>query len=246
LVCGVCSILVSSAAVGLKERQKANQILDRQKQVLLVTGLMKPEDRLSADEVRETFKQNITPRVITLETGEYADDVNVETFDQRRMAKDPATSTKAPPNEAQILRLPNQALVYLVQKDGAIDQIVLPVEGKGLWSTLYGYFSLDKDTCTVRGLTFYEQNETPGLGGEIENPRWKALWPGRKVYNKDWKPDIQVIKGQAGSPQEDPHRVDGLSGATLTSRGVQNLLLFWVSDDGFGPYLTKLRTSGGS
>jgi len=100
---------------------------------------------------------------------------------------------------------------------------------------------MDKDTTTIRGLTFYAHGETPGLGGEVDNPRWKALWPGRKAFDENWKPDIRVIKGQAGSPETDPHHVDGLSGATLTSRGVTNLLLFWLGDQGFGPYLQQFR-----
>lgn len=244
LVCAVCSVLVSGAAVGLRERQIANQILDRQTKVLLVTGLMKEGERLSKDEIQNRFQQNIQPRIIELDTGEYDDSIPVATFDQQRYAKDTATSKAAPDNEARVRRLPNHALVYHVIRDGAPSEIVLPIEGMGLWSILYGYLALDKDTTTIRGITFYEHAETPGLGGEIDNPRWKALWPGRKAYDENWTPKIQVIKGQAGSPETDPHRIDGLSGATLTGRGVSNLLTFWLGENGFGPYLKKVREQG--
>lgn len=241
IVCGICSILVSGAAVGLKERQKQNVILDRQSKVLMVTGLMQPGEKLSKAEIQQRFKDNIEARIVTLKTGEYNDAIDAATYDQRKATDDPALSEAVAENPARVLRVPRDALIYRVLKDGKTDQLVLPVQGKGLWSTLYGYLALDKDTTTIRGLTFYEHGETPGLGGEVDNPRWKALWPGRKAYDENWTPDIRVIKGQAGSPESDPHHVDGLSGATLTSRGVSNLLLFWLGDQGFGPYLQQFR-----
>src|SRR5262249_21974321 len=138
-------------------------------------------------------------------------------FDQRKAQKDPAQSHEAPPNQAKVLRVPNNALVYNVLKNGQVDTIILPIEGYGLWSTLYGFLALDKDGNTVKGITFYQHGETPGLGGEVDNPKWKALWPGRKVYGPDGKPQLGVVKGQAGPAKDDPFRVDGLSGATITS-----------------------------
>ena len=244
LVCAVCSVLVSGSAVGLRDRQKRNRILDRQRNVLAVSGLVQPGTRLAADEVRERFKGSIVTRIVTLDTGEYDDSVPTDTFDQQRAAKDPATSKSAPDNASGVARLPMNAVVYHIMKEGKVDTIVLPIEGRGLWSIMRGYLALDKDTTTVRGITFYDQAETPGLGGEIDNPRWKALWPGRKVYDANWTPTIEVIKGQAGPTAEDPYRVDGLSGATLTGRGVQNLLVFWLADDGFGSYLRRFREQG--
>ena len=124
--------------------------------------------------------------------------------------------------------------------------LVLPIEGYGLWSTLYGFLALDADTKTIRGLTYYQHLETPGLGGEVDNPSWKALWPGRVAFDDTGSPVISVIKGRAGSPQEDPYRVDGLSGATITSRGVTHMLRFWLGEAGFAPYLTRFRESQAS
>lgn len=243
-VCGICSILVSSAAVGLKSRQQANQVLDRRRQVLAVSGLTTAEMAMTADAINQTFEENIKARIVTLQTGEYDDSVDPTKFNQRDASADPTRSRPAPPNQSGIMRLPNQALIYHVIREGKVEQIILPVEGTGLWSKLYGYLALDSDTNTVRGLTFYEHGETPGLGGEIENPRWQGLWPGRKVYTGDWVPAIRVIKGHAGTPEADPHRVDGLSGATLTGRGVENLINFWLGDAGFGPYLRRVRERG--
>ena len=243
-VCGICSVLVSSAAVGLRSRQQANQVLDRRKQVLAVAGLAKAGTGMAAAQINQTFEESIKPRVINLQTGEYDDSADPTKFNQREAAADPTRSRTAPTNQSGIMRLPNQALIYHVVREGKVEQIILPVEGTGLWSKLYGYLALDTDTNTVRGITFYEHGETPGLGGEIENPRWQGLWPGRKVYSDKWVPAIKVLKGTAGPPETDPHQVDGLSGATLTSRGVERLINFWLGDDGFGPYLRRVREKG--
>jgi len=128
-----------------------------------------------------------------------------------------------------------------VLKDGRVDQLVIAVEGLGMWGTIYGFVSLDSDANTVRGLTYYDHRETPGLGGEIGNPAWQALWRGRKAYDRNWRAGIRVIKGQAGTPDVDPLRVDGLSGATVTSNAITRLMQFWLSDDGYGRFLKRFR-----
>jgi Na+-transporting NADH:ubiquinone oxidoreductase subunit C len=150
----------------------------------------------------------------------------------------------APENRAGLERLPHQALVYKMVKDGELELVILPIEGKGLWSTLYGFIALGSDLRTIEGITFYEHKETPGLGGEVDNPSWKRLWEGRKAYDDDDVPKIEVVRGAAGPPEEDPYRVDGLSGATMTSRGVTYLVQFWLGEEGFGPYLDSLEEGG--
>lgn len=243
-VCVACALLVSVAAVGLKDKQDTNARLYRQKNVLLAAGLVKPGDDVSDRELLAIFDRNIRIRLVDLKSGELLPEgrIDEKNFDQRRARNDPATSRAAAPNAAQIQRLPNYAAVYLVQRQGgAIEQVVLPVEGVGMWGTCYGFIALDRDGNTVRGLTFYEQKETPGLGGEIANPKWQALWQGRKVFDAQWQPKLTVLKGHAGPPEQDPHRVDALSGATITSNGVARLIGFWFSDAGFGPYLKRFR-----
>ena len=241
-VCVVCSIFVAGSAVALKDRQEANKILDRQKNVLAVAGVMDDPGKASPDQVRDAFAEKIRPKVVDLATGAYAEGVDAATFDQRKARNDPTQSHAAPDgNAAKVLRMPNQGLVYQVMDGDKVEKLILPVEGKGLWSTLYGYVALAPDADTIQGLTFYEHAETPGLGGEVDNPRWKALWVGREVFDDAGEPAIEVIKGQAGTADADPHRVDGLSGATLTSRGVTHLMQFWMGDDGWGPYLDRVR-----
>ena len=244
VVCLFFSVIVSSAAVSLKEQQEANAVLDRQKKVLAVTGLMPAGESWTADKIESTFNDKIKAKVIDLKTGEYVDGVDAAAYDQQKASRDPERSIEAPDNRAKVGRIPHHALVYHLVADGNVDMLVLPVEGKGLWSTLYGYLALDKDVNTVRGLTLYQHAETPGLGGEVDNPKWKSLWPNRKVYDENGKVKIAVIKGTAGSPEEDPYNVDGLSGATITANGVSYLLQFWLSQDAFGPYLSKFKQQG--
>ncbi len=240
-VCLVCSVLVTSSAVTLKDRQEENKRLDRQKKILALAGLMQNDEALTPQEIDRRFQTSIEAHIVNLETGEYDTSVDPAAFDQRKAAEDPATSRVAPENRSGIRRLPNDVLIYHVVKDGKTQSLILPVEGKGLWSTLYGYLALAPDTTTVKGIVFYEHGETPGLGGEIENPNWTALWVGRKAYDETWEPDLSVIKGKAGPPESDPHHIDGLSGATLTSRGVSKLIRFWLGRNGFEPYLQKFR-----
>ncbi len=245
-VCLVCAVVVSSAAVVLADRQERNAALDKQRNVLLAAGLAGDDESLDAEAVAARFAP-ITPVVLALSTGEVAADVDPLGFDQRSAAIDPSRSTAAPDNVAGINRLPDEVLVYEVRGEaGRLDLVVLPIEGLGLWGTLYGFVALDGDLRTIRGLTFYEHKETPGLGGEVDNPRWKALWPGRLAFDDDRSPAIGVVKGPAGTVDEAPYAIDGLSGATITSRGVTNLVRFWLGPDGFGAYLTRLRDEGGA
>ena len=245
-ICIVCAVVVSSSAVSLKDKQVENATLDKQKNVLYAAGLLDPLEKVTADEVEKRF-ETIEMKVIDLETGQEVSDIDPLTFDQKREAANPKSSRLAPDNPSRIKRLPNHALVYEVRGSGGdLEAVVLPIEGYGLWGTLYGFLALESDFDTVLGITYYDHKETPGLGGLVDSLRWKAKWPGRKVYGQNGEPELTVIKGAAGPPSTDPYEVDGLSGATLTSRGVTNMVHFWLGTNGFEPYLESLaqgRTS---
>ena len=243
VICVVCAIAVSSSYVSLRERQEINQALDVQRNVLVAAGLAATDESLTPEEIEVRFTP-IQQFVIELETGEPTD-VDPATFDFRADERDPLKSRVAPVNNAGLNRGANRALVYeVLGSDGELDLVVLPVHGLGLWGILYGFVALDADLGTIRGLTYYEHGETPGLGGEVDNPRWKNRWPGRQVCSPDGNPAIEVVRGRAGTPEEDPYRVDGLAGATMTSRGVTNMLRFWFDEQGFGPYINGLRQRG--
>lgn len=146
---------------------------------------------------------------------------------------------------ANIRNRPKYVFVYQVIENNKLQKVILPIYGYGLWSTLYGFVSLGSDFQTIQGLTFYEHAETPGLGGEVDNPRWKGLWEGKKAYNESGDVAISVIKGAVdnNSPRA-PYQVDGLSGATITTRGVHNMLQYWLSDRGYGQLIETLKEGG--
>ena len=245
-VCLVCAVVVSSAAVVLADRYQRNAALDKQRNVLLAVGFATDDESLDAEEVAARFAP-ITQVVIDVATGAVTSGIDPVGFDQRAATLDGARSREAPDNAARVMRVPSQALVYEVRDEsGRLDLVVLPVEGLGLWGTLYGFIALEGDLRTIRGLTFYEHKETPGLGGEVDNPRWKMSWRGRLAFDDEFQPVIRVIKGPAGPAADAPYAVDGLSGATITSRGVTNLLRFWLGPDGLGPYLERLRDERGA
>jgi len=163
-----------------------------------VAGLLEEGQKATTEEVGRLFEENIRTRIVDLTTGEYDDSVDAATYDQRKASKDPSTSRAAPANNAGVSRLPALALVYQRVEDDEVQSLILPIEGKGLWSTLYGYLALATDTTTIEGITFYEHGETPGLGGEIDNPSWKSVWIGRQAFDENWQPAVEVIKGFAG------------------------------------------------
>ena len=238
-LCLVCSIIVSTAATLLKPKQMVNKLLDKKKNILAVSGI-----EMNGKSVDELFAQ-IETRVVDMQSGDYTDAVDANTFDQRKASKDSAYRVELN-RDQDIAKLgggrSKYASVYLVLKGDQLERIILPVKGYGLWSTMYGFLALEKDATTVSGITFYEHGETPGLGGEIENPKWQASWQGKQIVNQGGQPTLRVIKGAVNQDSADAvHQIDGLAGASLTSNGVSNLIKFWVGENGFGPYLKKLR-----
>ncbi|MCO7225076.1 Na(+)-translocating NADH-quinone reductase subunit C [Pleionea sp. CnH1-48] len=234
-LCLLCSLAVSGAAVALKKDQQANKAADVQRSILLASGLLKEGE---AGDVTALFA-NVETLIIDMESGEKVEGVDVAKFNQRKLAKTPGANKVLTKDEdiAKIKRRSKQAKVYLVRENGKLKSIVLPVHGYGLFSTLYGFIALEADTKTVVGLKYYEHKETPGLGGEIVNPQWIAKWPGRTALNDQYEPIIKLSKTGVKNDNE----IDALSGATMTSRGVENMMAYWLGKDGFGPFLKNIR-----
>ena len=243
VVCLVSSVFVAGAAVALKPTQAENRLLDKQRSILAIAGLGEPG--MSGKEVKALYNERIIAKLVDLETGTFSDEFDPQTFDPLVAAKDPALSEALPGSEdiASIKRRERYSTVYIVEEDGKLDTLILPVRGYGLWSTLYGFLALKGDLNTVAGFGFYQHGETPGLGGEVDNPKWRGLWTGKELFDDNDKLAIQIVKGNV-DPQsaKADHQVDGLAGATLTSNGVDNLLHFWLGKDGFGTFIAKLRT----
>ncbi|MFC3093665.1 Na(+)-translocating NADH-quinone reductase subunit C [Alteromonas sediminis] len=229
-VCLACSIVVSGAAVGLRQLQQSNAAVDKKSNILTAAGLL--EAGMSKAEIAETYEARVEERYVDLESGQYVE--KEDGYDMYRAAKDPSTSSRVEGSNVGFTRRPDVASVYVVRDDaGDVSRIILPVHGSGLWDLMYGFLAVDADGNTIRELIYYQHKETPGLGAEILNPSWQALWDGKKLY-KDGEVAIQVKK-QAGT--DNPYAVDALSGATLTSNGVQNTLVYWAGQNGFGNYL---------
>jgi Na+-transporting NADH:ubiquinone oxidoreductase subunit C len=242
LLCLVCSVLVSTSAVMLKSQQVTNKQADIKKNILAVTGLLE-----SDSDIDSLFKR-FDVKIVDLETGQYVDDIDAATYDQYKAAGDPEQNVKltAEQDIANIGTRAKLAKIYILKESDDIKQVVLPIHGYGLWSTLYGFISFEDDFNTISGLRFYAHAETPGLGGEVDNPKWRQLWHGKKAFDDNGDLQIKVVRGHvdfnvAGAE----HQVDGLSGATLTSKGVSNLVNYWLGAHAFGPYLEKMRLEAG-
>ena len=245
LLCLVCSVVVSGLAVVLKPMQMLNKELDQKKNILRAAGLLAAGSDVGPGgrTVEEMFA-DFTVRAVDLDTGDYTDTVDVDVYDPIRAASDSSVSMVLSSEEdiATLGRRENISLVFIKTIEGGIDKVVIPVRGFGLWGTLYGYLALENDLSTIAGLGFYQHKETPGLGGEVDNPKWKQGWQGVQLYDDVGQPAVDLVKLRSpANSNAARYEVDALSGATFTTRGVKNLVNFWAGDLGFRPYLDKLK-----
>lgn len=227
VICVLCSTVISLTAVGLKSQKELNVELDRKKKILNAVGLSERVSSMkSSSDVLDLYNTSIKEVVV---------DGNGELV----AGKTPDKLTEA---EHDTL-FP----VFLNVKNQKVDAIAIPVEGKGLWSTLYGYLAIENDLNTVRGITFYKHGETPGLGGEIEKPWFQNNFVGKKIFGDNGElKSVSVVKGHVvdviSNERERSHYVDGISGATLTSRGVTKLLKNWLGI--YEPFFKKAKSKG--
>lgn len=238
VLCLICSVMVSSAAVLLRPMQVSEEQLSKRIEILKVAGLYNEDAS-----IHSLFDQ-IETRIVDLSTGEYAPNINPNRYDYDRAAKDPEMSFEVPDNKdiAKINRSAKYAPVYLVKKDDKITKVVIPIYGYGLWSTMHAFISLEPDGSTVNAISFYQHGETPGLGAEIANPQWQQRWIDKKIFDHQGDVRLRVIQGTVdNSSKNAKFQIDGISGATLTGNGVTNMIRYWFGDNGFGPYLAKLR-----
>ena len=256
-VCVVCSIFVSGSAVSLKEMQKSNQLLDLQKNVISVSGIFDSPDAvaaLSAEDIEQYFPKDkpdsgkfIQIAYVKIEDGKASllKDQYESPEAYQKANKGKCKSLSKDLNKPQIRCLPEELMIYLVYDGPNLNRVIYPVEGKGLWSTLKGFLALGKDEKNkgkgykhIKGLTFYSHAETPGLGGEVDNPKWKAQWNGLPAFDESGAIKVKVAKNRAGNEYE----VDGLSGATLTANGVTYLVQFWLGEKGYGPVIPDIES----
>jgi Na+-transporting NADH:ubiquinone oxidoreductase subunit C len=215
-----CSILLAAAANLLKERQQENIALDIQKNILASAGLGSAE--MERQEILKLYNEYIRSKVIN-KSGKEVSDKKVEDLN--------------PKKDLNLLPL------YYAEKGGEIMAYIVPISGKGLWSTIYGYIALENDLNTIKGITFYQHGETPGLGGEIEKDWFKDNYKGKKILSSDGElVSITVIKGKVeGKIPADQaiHYVDGISGSTLTGNGLNQFLKEDLEI--YEPYFSTIR-----
>ena len=239
LVCLACALVVAGAAVTLAPKQVENRQQFRQLNILRAAGMYTP-----GTDVAEAFAR-VERRFVDFATGEYVE--MPDSYDPLAAARDAELGRLLEDDPAGIRAMPRVGEVFLARgDDGRVSRVILPVHGYGLWSTMYGFLALEGDLDTVSGLRFFEHAETPGLGGEVDNPRWQAQWSGKRLFDDTGAFALQVLKGRVPEGATDAqHKVDGLSGATITTRGVDNLVRFWMGEQAYGPFLARLRAEGG-
>jgi Na+-transporting NADH:ubiquinone oxidoreductase subunit C len=222
-LCVLISAALSLTSSALKDTQAAAKEYDRQKNVMVAAGLIKPVDARPRAELEALYRQRVEERVLELASGDTGK-VEVAAFKDMKPAQ----------------RTPYRLIAVTKDEQGRDDALVVPIDGPGLWSILNGYLALEADGNRVRGLTFYEHGETPGLGGECENPEWTAKWVGKTILDEQGQlVSITVKKGHvdASIQKEQRHYVDGLSGSTITSNGITTFL---KSDlESYRPFLSK-------
>lgn len=242
LVALVCSILVSVAAVALKPVQLRNQLIERSRNIVALTGLVEPGSKLSDAEILEAVEQ-LDIRVVDLDTGEFDDSIDAAKFDERRAVIDPDLSTEIPAGEdvSNLGRRSRYAIVYLVWDAGELDRLIVPIHGQGMWSTLYGYIALEGDLNTIAAVTFYEHAETAGIGDQITQPVWLAGWAGRQIFDSSENLRFRISTGKVedGSSAA-KHEVDALTGATVTASSVTRIIAYWFGPHGYQPFLGSL------
>jgi len=232
--------MVSTAVFLLRPMQLAYADLERHRIVVEAAGLAPANSGLS-DRAVVTLFVDLQVRVVDLETDQFTEDVDPLRYDQRAASNDPEISV-AIPEQLDLARLGRRARyvpVYLRMDGERIDRIVLPVHGQGMWSTIYGYLSLESDFNTIAGIRIYEHGETAGIGDRIQAPAWQAEWIGRRLYDNEGELRFRIARNAAA-----PFEVDSISGATVTAEGVGNLVRYWLGEHGYGPLLTRLRASG--
>ena len=243
LVALVCSVLVSVAAVSLRPIQLRNQLVERSRNIVALSGLVEPGQKLSSEEILAAIEQ-LDARVVNIDSGEFDDSMDPNEFDPRAAVNDPDLGVAIPGDEdmASLGRRTRYEIVHLVWDGDELSRVILPIVGQGMWSTLYGYIALEADLNTIAAVSFYEQTETAGLGDQITRPDWQAKWAGRELLGSDGSVRFRVAAGpvDAGSSAA-RNQVDGLTGATVTGDAVTRLITYWFGPHGYSTFLDNLR-----
>ena len=234
------SLLVSVTAVTLRPAQLAWAEIGRNRVIVELAGLL-PEGAEAPDRVVATRYATLEARLVDLASGAFVDGVDPLTFDAETASRDPDRSVAVAEGHdpAGLGRRERVAPVWLVPGATGIERVVLPVRGKGMWSTIHGFVALDGGGRTVQGIAFHEHGETPGIGDRIERPDWRQSWVGKQVYDEAGAVALHPAPPEVAA--DDPHAFDAITGATVTVTSVTRLVDYWLGEDGYGPFLARLH-----
>ena len=202
----ILGFLLSFVSTSLKETQEINEEIDIMKNILYSLEFSEEDGSWTGEEVKKLFDSSVIQKVVSVD-GEVIENLT--------------------PSEIPTDKMETQFPLYIKIINNSIDGYAIPISGKGLWSTLYGYFALENDGSTVKGIRFYKHGETPGLGGEVEKDWFTNNFVGKKITDMNGRlVSIQSIKGQVDTSSPNAyHQVDGISGATMTTKGLNEFLM---------------------
>ena len=209
----VAAGLLSFAVMFLRPRQELNEAVEKKKNVLIAVEIIDAKKSVSQNEIIRKFEKLIEAIIVNQKGEKINSDLKVEDINPELEENKPADDQLLP--------------VYLQKENGKIVSYCLPIFGKGLWSTIYGYLALENDLNTIKGITFYKNGETPGLGAEISQKWFTDNYKGKKIFDKSGRLiSATIIKGTVDlSSSKAKHEVDGISGATKTCEGINIFLL---------------------
>jgi len=239
-----CSAMVTTAVSYFRPMQAAHASLERSRHILVAAGLLASTDSVSPRQIATRFRQ-LTVQTADLRSDEFTNTVDPLTFDFETAGALESGSTALPKEKdiAKLGRRPDLMPIYLLSKDRALDSIVLPVYGQGMWSTIRAFISLRADAKTLQSLVIYEHGETPGIGDRIEDVTWLGSWSSKQVIDENGAVALRLVR--TGKAAADIHGVDAITGATVTSESVVTLVRFWLGEDGYGPVLKHLKREAG-
>lgn len=211
----ILGLLLSGSAQILGPRQQEAIALDKKKQILGAVISAEEIAAMTPDQVNEFYSKRIASSVVDINGQEITEGgVTAEKVEIAKDYKKPADKRAYP--------------VFIYHADGNPDDVesyIFPLYGAGLWDAIWGYIALDTDMNTIGGITLAHAGETPGLGARITEGEVQARYVGKKIFDESGElVAVQMMKGEGKDYSSDEHKVDGMSGATITGNGVNNML----------------------
>lgn len=223
----VCGGLLALASEGLKDRQQANIALEQKKNILGTVMVVDKNTNIEGEYAKKVKSFVVDSKGNVIEGVNAADVVVLAEY------KKPADQRKLPVYEFRNESNPDK-----------IDFVVLPVFGFGLWDNIWGFVALQEDMNTIQGVSFQHKAETPGLGARIDSKDIQDRYKGKSIYDGATLVAVTMMKGEGVDYSDDMHKVDGMSGATLTAKGVNTMLSGYLSL--YENYLKRVKAGSAS